>query len=89
MSSFRLRNKRQYRGVKWIDTVFAVPYRRRLNLIFSISAGIVAQGISQIKQIQGSTDISKTEKKLAIAKAVAETHQAAIDSMNYHLQLGD
>jgi hypothetical protein len=77
MASILKRNKQKWKGVKWIDTPFAIPYKRRRAYAMMAASGIFAAGVARINAIRQSNRNSK-EKAIAIAETVIKSQQAGI-----------
>jgi hypothetical protein len=72
------RNK--WKGVKWIDTRFAKPYKRRLALAHVQAVGVLAMGAMHAKAIQSTNASGRPgAKQAAMAECVLKTHAGIAD----------
>jgi len=75
MASVIKRNRRRWKGVKWIDTPFA-RHKRRLWMHRVMAISQLEAGKARIAAIRFS-QASPAEKKIAIAETVLSTVESA------------
>lgn len=75
-------HKRNWKGVKWIDTAFAKPHKRRIAVRRVFVGMFYAQAYSTIQAIRQST-ADKNDKAIAIAKTVIGAHSYAAKMMKH------
>jgi hypothetical protein len=74
MTSITKRNRLKYKGVKWINTHYAINYKRIMAQRRVMVSSIVASELGQVFAIRAARLGGRSEKQIAISKAVINCH---------------
>lgn len=76
MASWSRRKGRRWKGVPWINTRYAIPYKRRVFIMRAAAAGRISAALMRSRMIAASSG-NDVEKALEISRAVTAGMQAA------------
>ena len=86
MASVTKRHKRKYKGVKWIDTLYAIPYKRRRAFALCQCGVIAAVSMVSINHIKAARSLAgsfdRANKQAAIASVTINSMRAIHNTLS-------